>query len=162
MTILRVHGTAVRLADAAKPFGGGEALGVLLLGPSGSGKSDVALRLIAGGAQLISDDQTLLAVKDGVVHASAPEDIVGLIELRGVGILRFNHAPPTPIVLAIMLDVHHGLVRLPHAAFYAQEGLEGALPIPLLDLTPFEAATPAKIAAAAVASAQGTLFRNGH
>jgi hypothetical protein len=73
-----VHGTAVLL--------GGR--GVLLLGPSGSGKSDLALRLIDAGATLIADDQVKLEVRNDRLHAGPHERLRGLIDLRGIGILR--------------------------------------------------------------------------
>lgn len=73
-----IHGTAVRI--------GGK--GVLLLGPSASGKSDLALRLIDGGAALIADDQVRLELKKGRLHARPHERLKGLINLRGIGFLR--------------------------------------------------------------------------
>ena len=60
-----VHATAVALKDATKPFGGASEGAVLLLGDSGAGKSDVALRLIAAGGKLIADDQTVLFIENG-------------------------------------------------------------------------------------------------
>lgn len=70
-----VHGTCVIIDE----------IGVLLRGPSGSGKSDLALRLIDCGAKLVSDDQTrLVRVADRVI-ASAPATIAGFIEVRGIG-----------------------------------------------------------------------------
>src|SRR5260370_41307349 len=61
---------------------------VLLRGPSGSGKSDLALRLIEGGARLIAADQTHLAKKGHALIASPPPALAGLIEVRGVGIVK--------------------------------------------------------------------------
>ena len=65
------------------------ACGVLLLGKSGSGKSDLALRLIKGGATLVSDDQVKLSRNGRSIVAAAPDNIKGLLEIRGLGILRF-------------------------------------------------------------------------
>ena len=62
--------------------------GVLILGPSGSGKSALALQLMAYGADLVADDQTELTVQDGTLIARCPPTLSGLIESRGVGILR--------------------------------------------------------------------------
>ncbi|MGO4863291.1 HPr kinase/phosphorylase, partial [Campylobacter jejuni] len=62
-------------------------VGVLIAGPSGSGKSDLALRLIDRGAVLVSDDYTLLHVEGGELHATAPVTIAGRIEVRGIGIV---------------------------------------------------------------------------
>ncbi len=69
--------------------------GLLLIGPSGAGKSDLALRLIDDGATLVADDRVIAEARAGRLHLSAPAGIAGLIELRGVGIVRlpFGHAP---------------------------------------------------------------------
>ena len=58
---------------------------VLIEGPSGSGKSDLALRLIDRGATLVSDDYTIVRRIDGNLIASAPPNIAGLCEVRGCG-----------------------------------------------------------------------------
>jgi HPr kinase/phosphorylase len=68
-----------------------EGRGLLILGPSGAGKSALALQLIALGARLVADDQTELTASAGRLTARCPASIRGLIEARGVGILR---APP--------------------------------------------------------------------
>jgi HPr kinase/phosphorylase len=74
-----LHGTCVAAGDR----------GLLILGPSGSGKSALAIRLIALGAVLVSDDRTQVAVEDGNLVASCPSPrISGLIEARGLGLLR--------------------------------------------------------------------------
>ena len=62
--------------------------GLLILGPSGSGKSGLALQLLGLGADLVADDQTELAFEDGQLVACCPVMLRGLIEARGVGILR--------------------------------------------------------------------------
>lgn len=85
-----VHATAVSLAGRA----------LLILGPSGSGKSALALELMALGAGLIADDRTVLNLRDGHPVASAPAALAGRIEARGVGILAAAPAPPAPVVLA--------------------------------------------------------------
>lgn len=64
--------------------------GLLIIGPSGSGKSALGLRLMSLGARLVADDRTELVVRDGRLVAQSPAAIKGLIEARGVGIL---HAP---------------------------------------------------------------------
>ena len=73
-----IHASAVRFSGK----------GVLLLGPSTSGKSDLALRLIDAGAVLIADDQVQLSLVDDHLHAGPPKCLAGLIELRGMGIMR--------------------------------------------------------------------------
>jgi len=65
-----------------------EGRGLLILGPSGAGKSTLALRLIALGARLVADDRTEVAAATGRLTASCPAAIKGLIEARGIGLLR--------------------------------------------------------------------------
>ncbi len=77
--------------------------GVLILGPSGSGKSALALQLIAFGAILVSDDRTEITRSDDRLTASVPPSIAGLIEARGVGILWAEHAGPVPLGLIVDL-----------------------------------------------------------
>ena len=77
--------------------------GVLILGPSGSGKSALALQLMALGADLVADDRTAVTVENGGVMARSPASIRGLIEARGIGILR---APALPHVrLSLVVDL---------------------------------------------------------
>ena len=61
---------------------------LLLRGPSGIGKSGLSLRLVQGGAFLVSDDRTDLVARDGRLVASAPKQIAGLCEVRGIGVVR--------------------------------------------------------------------------
>ena len=129
--MILVHGTTVALEGA----------GVLLRGPSGSGKSDLALRLIDGGARLVADDQTELGrAADGVI-AWSPAAIAGRMEVRGVGILRVPTVPRAPVRLVIDLVAPDRVERLPESEFC--EYLQCSLP--LLALAPFEASAPAKI-----------------
>ncbi|APE42281.1 serine kinase [Sulfitobacter alexandrii] len=88
-----LHASTVRVGD----------LGVLIIGPSGAGKSALALQLVALGASLVADDRTRLSRQDGTVMADVPETIAGLIEARGVGILRLPPAGPTPLALVVDL-----------------------------------------------------------
>ena len=73
--------------------------GVLLLGPSGCGKSDLALQLLECGFVLVADDR----VEIGDRVASAPAALAGLLEVRGLGILRLPHADRAELVLAVNL-----------------------------------------------------------
>ncbi|WP_227425930.1 hypothetical protein [Roseibaca sp. Y0-43] len=78
---VHVHASTVAFLQEDQPFA------IVLSGASGSGKSSLALELLALGARLVSDDQTLLSVEAGQLVATAPDPIRGLIEWRGVGLL---------------------------------------------------------------------------
>ncbi len=77
---------------------------VLITGASGSGKSALALTLMAYGADLVSDDQTELTVEDGRVIARCPAPLAGLIEARGLGLLTAPPAKPCQVVLVADLS----------------------------------------------------------
>lgn len=79
--------------------------GALIVGPSGSGKSQLALALIERGAQLVSDDQVLLCSVNNALFARAPRPIAGLIEARGLGLLRVPHRRLVQISLIVDLGV---------------------------------------------------------
>ena len=89
-----------------------EGRGVLILGASGSGKSSLALELIGCGADLVADDQVWLSPCGAGLLAYAPDTLVGLIEVRNIGILRLRPASPARLVLAVDLD-HLAETRLP-------------------------------------------------
>ena len=151
-----IHATAVALGEATAPFGGTLDMAVLLLGASDSGKSDVALRLIGMGAKLVSDDQTALFVEDGRLFAEAPSSLHGQIEIRGAGIVRLGAAGATVVVLAVQLEPERAIPRLPEPiSYHPPPPLHAVVAPPFLTLRPFEASTPAKIAAAAAAVARG-------
>ena len=77
--------------------------GVLIIGASGTGKSALALQLIAYGADLIADDQTQIALHDQHLIATCPPQLSGMIEARGLGLL---YSPPRPsAILAIVVDL---------------------------------------------------------
>lgn len=127
----RVHGTTVALDGA----------GILLRGPSGSGKSDLALRLIDAGARLVADDQTELWRRGDAVMARCPATIAGQIEVRGLGILRFPHLAEAPLGLVVDLIAPDAVERLPEPRFC--EYLQCS--IPLLAITPFEISAALKL-----------------
>lgn len=107
---------------------------VLLLGGSGSGKSDLALRLLDRGFALVADDRVLL--RDGL--AFAPDALRGLIEVRGLGLLRVPPVPhPVRVALAVALD--GAGPRLPEPERHP------ALLVPLLRLAAFDGSTPLRI-----------------
>jgi HPr kinase/phosphorylase len=115
--------------------------GVLLRGRSGSGKSDLALRLIDSGAVLVSDDQVRVEAGDGRLCASAPPAIAGLLEVRGLGLVRLPYRQAVALALVVDLVPPDGVERLPEDASVELEG--GRLP--LVWLAPFEASAPAKV-----------------
>ena len=77
---------------------------VLIGGRSGKGKSDLALRLIDRGAQLVSDDYTFVRRAGGKLLASPPDTIAGKIEVRGIGILEYPPERDVPVGLFVDLD----------------------------------------------------------
>jgi HPr kinase/phosphorylase len=89
--------------------------GVVLVGPSGSGKSDLALRLIDGGARLIADDLVVIERTGDQLTARSPEAIAGLIEVRGLGIRRLPHEPVAAVGLVVDLGLPHA-DRMPQDA----------------------------------------------
>ena len=94
--------------------------GVLIIGKSGSGKSDLALRLINNkNAVLVSDDRTDISVKDNELYASAPEVIKGLMEIRGIGIVRLDYTPIAEVKLVInLVDDIKKIERMSKDKFY--------------------------------------------
>lgn len=86
--------------------------GLLILGPSGSGKSALALDLMAVEADLVSDDQTCVLRRGGTLFARPPDTIAGRIEARGIGILRAKNLPQAQIHCAIDLGQEEQM-RLP-------------------------------------------------
>ncbi|MFM7334344.1 MAG: HPr kinase/phosphorylase [Tabrizicola sp.] len=89
--------------------------GLLILGPSGAGKSALALRLIARGAVLVSDDRTRLERVNDRLQASCPNpDLQSMIEARGVGILRAPSVPKADVALVADLALHESDRLPPH------------------------------------------------
>jgi serine kinase of HPr protein (carbohydrate metabolism regulator) len=140
---LLLHATAVALGEDA----------VLLRGPSGGGKSDLALRLIDAGARLVADDQTRIWREGDALMLRAPQPIAGLIEVRGIGILRLPALPVARLALIADLVASQHVERLPEPR---SETIFG-LPIPVVAIAPFEASAPAKLRLAlALAAGKGT------
>lgn len=128
---LLVHATAIAIAGAA----------ILLRGPPGAGKSDLALRLIDGGARLVADDQAELRRAGKLILVRAPAAIAGRIEVRGIGILRVDAVEEAPLALIVDLVPSSEIERLPESRFEEILGV----PIPLIALAPFEASAAAKL-----------------
>jgi len=118
-----------------------EGLGVLFRGPTGSGKSDLALRLIDSGSLLIADDYTELSLENAAIIARAPQTIRGLLEVRGIGILKIGGALQTSLGVMIDLVTPEQVERQP---LDQSEELLG-VHVPLFRLFPLEASGPAKV-----------------
>ncbi|UKJ77280.1 HPr kinase/phosphorylase [Azospirillum brasilense] len=128
-------------------------VGVLLRGPSGSGKSDLALRMIDAGALLVADDQVELRVDQDRLMATAPAALAGLLEVRGVGIMPLPAAAEAEVGLVVDLVPRDAVERLPMEE--AADLLDRA--VPRLALCPFDASAPAKLKLAAAAARAGSL-----
>ena len=132
---LQIQGTCVALDGA----------GILLRGPPGSGKSDLALRLIDAGGLLVADDLCEIRRDGGQLLADLPAGVDasfrGRIEARGLGLLSVPDTGPVP--LALVADLKPGEVpeRLPEPAEVRYLGL--ALPLVVLD--PFQASAAARL-----------------
>lgn len=113
----------------------------MLQGPSGSGKSDLALRLIDGGALLVADDQVDVTVSDGCVLARPPSATAGRIEARGIGILKAPSTPSTTVAIIIDMVPGEAVERLPEGDFSNVFGV----PLPRFRINPFEASAAAKL-----------------
>lgn len=121
---MRTHATCVALPDPA----GVEAwAGVLLRGPSGAGKSDLALRLIDAGARLVADDQVELSRLGDAAVARATDAIAGLIEVRGLGVVRLDALDQAPVRLAVDPAEPSLQPRLPERAWVDLAGAETPL-----------------------------------
>jgi serine kinase of HPr protein (carbohydrate metabolism regulator) len=116
--------------------------GVLIEGPSGVGKSDLALRALDQGFVLVADDRTLVFVSNGQLFGRAPDALAGLIEARGVGVLPQPFRPFCRIDLLVRcVDRPTAVERLPDPRFEAIEGVSTRV----MDLWPLEPAAPTKI-----------------
>ncbi|MBT5432825.1 MAG: HPr kinase/phosphatase C-terminal domain-containing protein [Alphaproteobacteria bacterium] len=127
-----IHGTCVDLDGA----------GVLFRGPSGSGKSDLALRLIDGyDARLVADDQVELTCRGDDLIASPPSALAGMLEVRGFGLVRQPHLESAAVVMVIDLCPRDAIKRLPNTQNTTIEGKA----LPCLCLCPQDASACAKV-----------------
>ena len=129
--MVTVHGTCIAF----------DGKGILLRGPSGCGKSDLALRAVAAGAALVADDQVALTVRGTAILASAPPPLFGLIEVRGIGIVKMTAAAESPIALVVDLGPPDRIERMPEPANCDLMGVA----LPRLLLAPFESSAVAKL-----------------
>jgi HPr kinase/phosphorylase len=115
--------------------------GVVLLGASGSGKSDLALRLIDLGGRLVADDQLAVERRGERLFGRPAETLAGLIEVRGFGIVKLPWCAVCPLGLAVELDPGGSLPRLPEPGSYELLGVR----LPLLRLDPRAPSACAKV-----------------
>jgi serine kinase of HPr protein (carbohydrate metabolism regulator) len=132
--ILHVGMIACRLA--------GEWRGALIEGPSGVGKSDLALRALDHGFSLVSDDYTVVFASNGQLYGRAPDALAGLIEARGVGVLPQPCLPFCRVRLLVRcVEDPLAVERMPDPQLQMVAGVA----TPLLQLWPLEAAAPTKV-----------------
>lgn len=117
--VSRAQGETLNLHASAVAVDG---RGCLILGASGSGKSTLALSMIALGAELTADDRTIVRREGARLYASAPPNLAGIVEVRGIGLLRAPVAAPVPLELVVDLD-RPAEARMPQAREIAYLGV---------------------------------------
>jgi serine kinase of HPr protein (carbohydrate metabolism regulator) len=126
----RIHATCVEIGTHA----------VLLRGPPGSGKSDLALRMIDHNGRLVADDYVEIGARNGRLYAAPPAELAGRLEVRGIGVVRLSHVARARVGLVVDL-VPQVADRLPEPRTLELEGIA----LPLYELAAFEDSTPAKL-----------------
>lgn len=116
---------------------------VLIVGASGSGKSDLALRMLDRGFTLVSDDRTIVRRDGAKLIASAPATIRGKLEIRGIGIVEMESVDDMPVSLVVELTAD--MQRLPDDS---RERLILGAGIPLVNINAMTASAPSKVAVA--------------
>lgn len=139
--MIHLHATCVSISGT----------GVLIRGASGSGKSDLALRLIDLGAELVSDDYCEVVVEGSRLMATAPSVIAGKLEIRGFGIIRLPHIEKVAVGLIVDLCKPQEIERLPEETTTMIENIV----LPWLKLDPFTASAAPKVRLAVRALAAG-------
>ena len=131
MTQIQDHATVVSIENQA----------IALRGPSGSGKSDLALRLIDSGAILIADDRCNFSISGNIIAASPPKEIAGIIEIHGLGLFCFNYVQNIQLRLIVDLSRPNTIERMPEPGYFGEWGI----PIPMISLNPFEQSATIKV-----------------
>ena len=144
----KVHATAISL-----PAGG-----VLLTGPPGSGKSSLAYRLIAlHTARLVADDRVRLVAHENALYAETPSRLAGLMEVRGIGILRMDYLARAQLDLAVELVAADAVPRIAEPHYLESTGRH----LPLIRLHAFDTDIAAKIELALTHIAAGGFREDG-
>lgn len=144
MKIERIHASCVALGTQ----------GVLLLGESAAGKSDLVLRLVDRGAKLVADDHVELFLQNKQVFARSPDSIAGLLEIRGVGIFKVKSLPQVKVHMAVQLTKREWIERLPYPEPFECLGHHT---IAQVRLCAFEASAAIKVEMAAAALQDGSM-----
>lgn len=132
--------------------------GVLIRGPSGSGKSSLVLGLIdrdPATTRLVADDRVLLAVNQGVVVAAAPATLAGRIEVRGLGIVDIAHLSSAAIRLVVDLMPAADCPRMPEPEDLETEILGVVLPRLMLPIGAIDGPVRVRFAVRRLAAAVG-------
>lgn len=137
-------GGAIRHAGLVAARLDGRWLGALIEGPSGSGKSDLTLRCLAQGFRLVADDRVSLWASGGRLFGRAPETLRGLMEVRGLDVVREEALPLAEVGMVVRPGRPD---RIPEPSFDIIAGVE----TPVLELDPFEESAPAKLGRALAA-----------
>ena len=116
---------------------------VLITGPSGSGKSDLSLRLLDHGFVLVSDDQTLVRRDGGRLLASAPSQIAGKLEVRGIGIVEVKSVGDVPV--SLLVELRSDIERLPDDS---QSRSILGIEVPVVSVDAMTASAASKVAVA--------------
>ena len=128
---MKVHGTSVSI----------DGDGVLFRGPPGSGKSDLALRMINFGAQLVSDDQVCLTRRNDNIFMSSPPTIRNSLEVRGIGIVNTIVQKEAPLILILNMLPNNVTSRMPVWQLCTFFDIK----VPAVEFAPFEISAHLKV-----------------